>query len=78
MAGEIEAAREGMALAKEAMPLVKEIMGMFRELMDGMGNISPTPAPTPAPGPASDDQTAVLKRIATALEGIQAALDREK
>ena len=78
MAGEIEAAQQGLALAKEMMPLVKDIIGMFKELMGDMGGITNVATPTPTPTPAvSDDQVAVLKRIATALEAIQAALEKK-
>jgi len=78
MAGEIEAAQQGLALAKEMMPLVKDIIGMFKELMGGMGGITNVATPIPTPAPAvSDDQVAVLKRIATALEAIQAALEKK-
>lgn len=72
MAGEVETVREGMALAKEALPLFKEVFGMFGQLM----GLQVTGAQTPTP--SSDDQVAVLKRIATALEGIQAAMERAK
>jgi hypothetical protein len=78
MAGEIEAAQQGLALAKETMPLVKDIIGMFKELMGGMGGITnvATPTPTPTPAPSTEDIAPVLKRIATSLEAIQAGLSK--
>jgi cytochrome c biogenesis protein CcdA len=64
MAGEAEAASEGIALAREVLPMVKEIFSMF-----GIGSTTSV-ASTPVAGP---DVLAVLLRIADTLDKILAA-----
>lgn len=66
MAGEAEAASEGIALAREVLPMVKEIFAMF-----GVGSPATTTT-TPAPV-SSPDALAVLLRIADTLDKILAA-----
>jgi len=84
MAGEIEAAQQGMALARETMPLVKEIIGMFKDLMGGMGGVTNVATPAAVSVPATTDGPdatfAVAKSIddvATALTRIAAALEKK-
>jgi len=59
VAGEAEAAKEGIALARELLPLVKEIFGM-------VGLTAPSTIT-----PSVTDNIPVLQKNATALEKIE-------
>jgi hypothetical protein len=80
MAGEVEAAQQGIATFKEVMPLIKDFFSMFKEM-------SGSPAPAAAPNAATSANVASgttpvnisvpgVGAVSTSLDGVAAALNR--